>query len=363
MSIASDLAAIEPRVAALVCNIASPALRDETHGELAQSCIRLLNAFSRQAVDSSAGGKRLRSLLALAAFDALATGDQLDSRSAMLDVACAIEVFQTAALVHDDIIDDSDLRRGNPSAHTALGHAAHSAAIGKGLGLMLGDLLATGSVTVVNDAAHDLPQMRGLLDAFLRMQHEVGIGQVLDLAVERTPLDDPVLLANSSLTVFRWKTASYTTIAPLELGMVAAGMTCAEARRHALEIGSPLGIAFQLADDLLDAEGPSAATGKPIGGDIREGKRTVLLADALSAASPAERRTLTTMYQAASRDGDDVDQAIDIFARTGSFDKSRERINQLLTTCLDMIAALPISVRGRDVLTEACKRFAPESSI
>lgn len=115
------------------------------------------------------------------------------------------------------------------------------------------------------------------------MQREVEIGQVLDLAVEMTPLSNPEALANASLNVFRWKTASYTTIAPLLLALLAAGESPDQARHCALAVGRPLGLAFQLADDLLDVVGSSRNTGKPVGGDIREGKRTVLLADALSA--------------------------------------------------------------------------------
>ena len=104
-----------------------------------------------------------------------------------------------------------------------------------------------------------------------------------------TPLSNPEALANASLNVFRWKTASYTTIAPLLLALLAAGESPDQARHCALAVGRPLGLAFQLADDLLDVVGSSRNTGKPIGGDIREGKRTVLLADALSAADTADK--------------------------------------------------------------------------
>lgn len=120
----------------------------------------------------------------------------------------------------------------------------------------------------------------------------------------------PEELASASLNVFRWKTASYTTIAPLEFGMLAAGLAPADARRLALAIGLPLGLAFQLADDLLDVIGSSRNTGKPVGGDIREGKRTVLLADAIEAAGDVERRELIDMWEAESRDEAHVRRAI-----------------------------------------------------
>ena len=98
------------------------------------------------------------------------------------------------------------------------------------------------------------------------------------------------------MNVFRWKTASYTTIAPLEFALLASGRDPRRAHADAMAIGLPLGQAFQLADDLLDVIGSSRSTGKPVGGDIREGKRTVLLADAISGADQRQRRTLIDMF-------------------------------------------------------------------
>ena len=277
----------------------------------------------------------------------------------VLDLACAIEVFQTAALVHDDIIDDSDLRRGKPSAHRALATDTHSDAIGHGLGIMLGDMLATASVDIANKAACRLGSGSSVVSAFLNMHREVEIGQVLDLAVELNTLDDPEELASASLNVFRWKTASYTTIAPLEFGMLAAGLAPADARRLALAIGLPLGLAFQLADDLLDVIGSSRNTGKPVGGDIREGKRTVLLADAIEAAGDVERRELIDMWEAESRDEAHVRRAIALFESTGAIARSKERIAGLWLESKAAIETLELSQDRKDTLTEACARFVP----
>ncbi len=278
---------------------------------------------------------------------------------AVLDLACAIEVFQTGALVHDDIIDDSDLRRGKPSAHRALATDTHSDAIGHGLGIMLGDMLATASVDIANKAACRLGSGSSVVSAFLNMHREVEIGQVLDLAVELNTLDDPEELASASLNVFRWKTASYTTIAPLEFGMLAAGLAPADARRLALAIGLPLGLAFQLADDLLDVIGSSRNTGKPVGGDIREGKRTVLLADAIEAAGDVERRELIDMWEAESRDEAHVRRAIALFESTGAIARSKERIAGLWLESKAAIETLELSQDRKDMLTEACARFVP----
>jgi len=125
---------IEPRIIQLVRELTAAPATDE----VADALKPVMEQVVDQAASSSQGGKRLRALLALDAFDILAGDVTPDRRDAMIDLACAIEVFQTAALVHDDIIDESDLRRGRPSAHRALEQAVHSGAIGRGLGLMLG---------------------------------------------------------------------------------------------------------------------------------------------------------------------------------------------------------------------------------
>ena len=253
---ADDLAIIEPRIIQLVRELTAAPDTDEVSDALKPVMAQVVD----QAAASSQGGKRLRALLTLDAFDALMaqTGSSTpDMRDAMTDLACAIEVFQTAALVHDDIIDESDLRRGKPSAHRALEQAVHSGAIGHGLGLMLGDILATACIEIARRAARRLDNTDAINEAFLTMQREVEIGQVLDLAVELTPLEDPDALVDASLNVFRWKTASYTTIAPLLFALLAAGADPAEAWQQALAVGRPLGLAFQLADDLLDVVGSS----------------------------------------------------------------------------------------------------------
>ena len=113
---------IEPRIIQLVRELTAAPATDE----VADALKPVMEQVVDQAASSSQGGKRLRALLALDAFDILAGDVTPDRRDAMIDLACAIEVFHTAALVHDDIIDESDLRRGRPSAHRALEQAVHS---------------------------------------------------------------------------------------------------------------------------------------------------------------------------------------------------------------------------------------------
>jgi geranylgeranyl diphosphate synthase type I len=359
-----DLEIIEPRITQLVRELVDAPATDGVSRTLKP----VLDQVVDQAVASSEGGKRLRALLALAAYDALTNdcghashANPIGERDAMADLACAIEVFQTAALVHDDIIDESDLRRGKPSAHRALEHAVHSGGIGRGLGLMLGDILATACIEIARRAARRLRNSDAINEAFLTMQREVEIGQVLDLAVEMTSLNSPEALADASLNVFRWKTASYTTIAPLMFALLAAGGDPREAERQALAIGRPLGLAFQLADDLLDVVGDSRNTGKPVGGDIREGKRTVMLADALSAADAQSKAELIAIFESERRDDAQVTQAIALFDFTGAIERSRERISVLWSESRQAIAELDLDPASERRLVEACASFIPEN--
>ena len=335
---------------------------------LISNCNKTLKNVVSQAILSSEGGKRLRALLALYAFDASKESNSAtqsddsykNSKNAMLDIACALEVFQTAALVHDDIIDESALRRGKPIAYCALSKATNSNHIGTGLGLMLGDILASQSFDIARKACENLQNPNEVLCEFANMQKNVGIGQILDLSIEMMSLDDPQKLAESSINVFRWKTASYTTIAPLALGFLAAGMQKDYAINLANQIGDPLGIAFQLADDLLDIVSDSAHTGKPIGGDIREGKRAVLLADALELCTPEDKLFLIDAYTSKSRSEYDVKKIIDIYNKSGAISKSKKRIHNLWVESQEKIDISSLSNHSKVILHNISSMFIPK---
>ncbi|WEV69863.1 polyprenyl synthetase family protein [Bifidobacterium sp. ESL0775] len=343
--------------------------------DVAASLKPTLQAVMDEGMTANQGGKRLRALLSLAAFDSYDTstspkttdsgnptqtaGNPEGVPQAMLDLACAIEIYQTSALIHDDIIDDSPERRGRESAHVALSRANAPRNFGTGLALMLGNMLATASADI---AAHTLesPALHHAdanLRTFLQMQRAVEIGQTLDLGAETISLDEPDELIDASLDVFKWKTASYTTIAPLELGLCAAGMPPEDAHRNAWDIGLPLGVAFQLADDLIDVTGKNS--GKPIGGDVREAKHTVLLADALRLADEKDRGALIRMYAQPTRSDDDVRKALGLFETTGAIELSHRRIKDLWHQAESAMDNLAMTTQGREILTSACVRFIP----
>ncbi|MFW2514421.1 polyprenyl synthetase family protein [Demequina sp. SO4-13] len=231
--------------------------------------------------DVSTGGKRLRALLLLASHSAHGGADN----QAATSVAAALELFQTAALVHDDVLDGSDTRRGKPATHRRVEalHREHgwhgdSSDFGESGAVLAGDLTLMCCQRALGDAVIRLPPVtaRTVSTLFLDMADIVTLGQYADLRAAAAPITTLGDQEHEIRAVMRTKTASYTAEFPLALGAAIAGADAAsiEAMRSA---GRSLGHAFQLRDDLLGLIGSPAATGKPSGDDIREGKRTLVM--------------------------------------------------------------------------------------
>lgn len=255
------------------------------------------DAFARQFLN---GGKRFRALCTILGFRI--HGASVTSN--VIDMASALEIFHAAALVHDDIMDNSDTRRGQPSAHRAF-ESVHSSAswagdpasFGVNSALLFGDLLLAYSDELVNSALDDADRDTRLRtrSEFDRMRREVTMGQYLDIVEERAwPRVDSADALDRAGRVVVYKSAKYSIEAPLLIGAVLGGAS--ERDVDTLRaFGLPLGFAFQLRDDVLGVFGDPAVTGKPAGDDIREGKRTVLIALAMSRVGASEQRLLNEL--------------------------------------------------------------------
>ncbi|TFC96655.1 MULTISPECIES: polyprenyl synthetase family protein [Cryobacterium] len=248
--------------------------------------------FSRQFLS---GGKRFRALFCYWGWQSIgacsAAGEAGASEALpthIVSAAAALEIFHAAALVHDDIIDNSDTRRGAASAHKLFegmhgmsGWAGSQIEFGRAAGILLGDLLLGWSDELLDEGLAAAPDATAALRAraeFNRMRTEVTVGQYLDILEERAWLTYPEAeLFDRALRVIVFKSAKYSVQAPLVIGaaLAGAGPEHLDALRA---FGLPLGIAFQLRDDLLGVFGDASVTGKPSGDDLREGKRTVLVA-------------------------------------------------------------------------------------
>lgn len=255
----------------------------------------------------------------------------------VLNLAVALEFYQGAALVHDDILDKSDTRRGRPTVHVALtSHHQRTGLFGSGpdfgvdAAILVGDLLLAAAEFSLSLSTGSLGGKRGaqLLRRYSQMAGEVAVGQYWDTSITYAPLsastsskgDADVLDADvleRTLAVVRSKSARYSVVNPAVLGAIAVGAPTPLA--PTLEkILEPAGIAFQLRDDALGVFGLEDETGKPTGIDIREGKRTVLLALTLGSAPAQAALRLQEIYTKDSPSDEDVASASQVIAAHGS---------------------------------------------
>lgn len=242
-----------------------------------------------QAQEFLTGGKRLRAQFAITGYQCVAASIDPMAEAVpehVLHAATALELFHAAALIHDDIIDQSATRRGRPSVHSwfsALhrdsGWRSNSDRYGIAAAILVGDLLQSWADESFALALTSLtPAVANRARAhFNRMRTEVAAGQYLDILEEQMGvLGSETDQLERATRVLVYKSAKYSVEAPLLIGASLASAN--DTQEQALsDFGLPIGVAFQLRDDLLGVFGDSAVTGKPSGDDLREGKRTVLV--------------------------------------------------------------------------------------
>ena len=295
-------------------------------------------------------GKRLRASFAYWAWRAHGGAAGTPQDDAVLRVGASLELFHGAALLHDDVIDDSDTRRGRPTAHREFaaahrreGLAGDESRYGASVAILLGDLALVasdaefaGSVTTFPRAAAQAARA-----VFDDMRTEVTVGQYLDLQAQSLPWDDDADRVEArARQVLRSKSARYSVEHPLALGAALAGADD-EALAACRAIGLPLGEAFQLRDDLLGVFGDPSVTGKPAGDDLREGKRTVLVARALRRARQTGDTATVDLLRAGLGDPTlspaDTARLTAAIAATGAADEVENLIDGLAGTALDLI--------------------------
>lgn len=304
-----------------------------------------------------AGGKRLRPAFCYWGWRA-AGGEDCPQ---VLAAAAALELLHASALVHDDVMDGSDTRRGQPAVHrrfaarhVAAGWQGSPEAFGAGAAILIGDLLLAWTDELFH--ASGLPQaalQRGqsVLDA---MRTEVFSGQYLDLAGQAAGSTTVA----SALRVVIYKSAKYTVERPLHLGMALAdGADHLGAGQAALSAaltayGIPLGIAFQLRDDILGVFGDPAVTGKPVSDDVREGKRTVLMAIAHERADDAQARLLERYLGDPLLSDAAASEIREIIADTGALAESELIIDRNIKEALAALGEAPITQACKDALGE-----------
>ncbi|MFJ1869457.1 polyprenyl synthetase family protein [Streptomyces sp. NPDC088097] len=271
----------------------------------------------------TAGGKRIRPLLCVIGWHAV-TGRP--PPVAVWRAAAALELFHAFSLIHDDVMDDSAIRRGKPTAQHVLAglHPGHPRAhlLGTNAAILLGDLALGWSYELLNSPEITPPQAATLWPHFNALRIETLVGQYLDLAATGQSPADPA----PAWRIIRYKTARYTVERPLLLGAVLADAAPRQLRALS-EYALPLGEAFQLRDDLLGVYGDPRQTGKSALEDLRDGKQTVLVALATRHGSTLQRRILHTQLGNRHLTEAGADQIREVLDATGA----RRAVEQMIT--------------------------------
>ncbi|UWH03780.1 polyprenyl synthetase family protein [Corynebacterium silvaticum] len=334
------------------------------------------------------GGKRIRPSYAWAGFLAGNGLEGAEDPEAVLASISSLELIQACALIHDDIIDASDSRRGRPTVHRTA-EARHrdsawngdSAHFGESIAILLGDLAFAW--------ADDMFRTSGLSDAAIArtsnawrgMRTEVIGGQLLDVFLESAGSESIELAEN----VNRFKTAAYTIERPLHIGAAIAGADENIVRalrdygrdigaaiagadenivRALRDYGRDIGVAYQLRDDLLGVFGNPEVTGKPAGDDLREGKRTVLVAKALELAHATDNADAVEAIRkgvGTVTEPHDIARLADTIRQTGAEAGVEKRIDELAERGISHLCTADISDDARNILVSLAHKATARS--
>ncbi|MGY4827822.1 octaprenyl diphosphate synthase [Sphaerotilaceae bacterium SBD11-9] len=296
------------------------------------SDVALINQISHYII--SAGGKRIRPMLVLLFANAL--GFRGMER---FELAATVEFIHTATLLHDDVVDESALRRGRETANALFGNAAS---------VLVGDFLYSRAFQMMVS----VNRMR-VLEVLADATNVIAEGEVLQLM----NMHDPDLAVEDYLKVIRFKTAKLFE-ASARLGAVLADAS-PEVEDACASYGRSLGTAFQLVDDLLDYEGSTSELGKNVGDDLREGKPTLPLLIAMERASAEER----LMVRHAIEQGEvtRLAEIVDIVRHTGAIEATRDAARAEADKAQANLMALP-ATPYREALLEFCVRSVERSS-
>lgn len=286
-------------------------------------------------------GKRVRP--ALLAYGAMLFEAGALDNPAVLDAAAAIELLHAYFLIHDDIMDDDAMRRGSPSVHAALSDVKGDSKLGRDLAILSGDL----AVALHEGLLANLPtpdnRRRTVARIFAEMHLDVVHGQTLDL-----------LGSGDATEVAQRKTASYTTVGPLTCGAALGGADDGDLKLLA-DIGRPLGIAFQITDDLLGVFGHAHKTGKSVGTDLKNGKRTLLLEEALARAGDEERFALEQVLRNEAASDEAMAEATRALVTCGAKRACQQRVEELVSGALRALDVAPFREEGKRLLAELAR--------
>ena len=294
----------------------------------------------------SAGGKRIRPALCLLGAEAVGADPE-----ACYPVAASVELFQAAALIHDDIADKSELRRGVPCMHISEG---------TGLAVNAGDgALVAVTASVLRDERYEPAMRMRLLDEIVAMEEHTLEGQALDLGWARDGRWD--ISVEDYLAMARRKTAYYSAAIPLAMGAI-----CGDGSDEQVEglrtFGMDCGLAFQIQDDLLNLVGDAGEQGKDFRSDVTEGKRTLVMVWALEHLDRPGREELVRILSSGTTDTDDLARAVELAEQAGAIEHAHTFALALVERAKVELDRISIADEPRHVLRSMADFFVRRTS-
>ncbi|MGW3147186.1 polyprenyl synthetase family protein [Streptomyces sp. NPDC001177] len=294
------------------------------------------------------GGKHLRSQFCYWAWKGAGAKCPMEH---VAKAAAALELLHSTFLIHDDVLDQSETRRGTPAYHRQWADrhrsrqwSGNSDRFGENAALVAGDFCFNWcNALIASSTTSD--RLATVLGIFFRMSSDASYGQMLELHVQADRNFDPA----RCLKVAEYKAGRYMIAPPLQIGAALAGAPEQLIDAYG-EAGRDLGTAYQLRDDLIGVFGDPAVTGKPNIDDLREGKPTVLFATALQLATEAQRKTLLNSYGRPDITPDTAHELRALIASTGAQDAVEEAIQERHTRAVRTLNAAPITGEGREEL-------------
>ena len=347
-NVITDLLGVGARVHDHIAELVDAQTGQWSAGDGDPSVIEALGTYRDMALN---GGKRLRPAFAYWAYEGV--GGDPDDR-VILNAAVAVELLHTFALIHDDVMDQADTRRGAKTIHIRYAQRHQELALrgdgdhyGESIAILMGDLAFAHAALLMTRVPAPCAEI------FFGMCADLMVGQYLDIESSAV---GPVPGRSVAGQITELKTARYTVEGPLLLGAAAAGRAD-DLRDHFIAYGRPLGHAFQLRDDLLGTFGDSEATGKPVGDDLAQGKVTMLLEVGLAKTDQVHHELLTRLGTPAMEPGD-VERAQQLLIECGARDAVETAIVQSVDEACAAVSKAPLTAEIRGLLVDAAHLIA-----
>lgn len=299
-------------------------------------------------------GKRIRPLFLLIAYEGYAEGRGGMGR--VIALSGALELMHSMLLIQDDIIDRSDVRRGGESLHVLMerqfGDRSSSARIGADIALVAADMLFAGAVEIIGISKIKPSVKDEFLKLFGRTYESTARGQILDsLHTRAMRLGEEHDAGRISLM----KTAWYTVCYPLLMGYACAGGGREAEKKRITEFALPLGLAFQIRDDLLGVFGDGEDIGKSVDSDLAEGKLTLLVSETLARLKGRQRRSFLRIFNREGKSARDLSLLRGFIVKSGGLEAAGRRHEELIAESIERLEALGISRSARLLLRGAAE--------